>query len=390
MKEKRNDGNGGTGGEFQRSIMKGLLAAEPSKQYHRTKLILSLLSTGLEWAYLLLLVLTPLAVRLAELTRLSGNPYLHFLLFSLAAGLIALVFSLPLSFADGYVVEQRYNLSNQTVAAWAWERLKGLLVGGALGLPLALAFYACLRSFGAGWWLPVGVMVFLFAVVLGRLAPILIFPLFYKFEPLADDHPLKARIERLCGSVGLNVAGVYRFNLSKTTKKANAAFTGLGRARRVLLADTLLDEFPEEEVEAVIAHELGHFRLRHIWKGMALGMVLTFIGLFVVARIHTRLAGGEVAALATLPWLALLLSIYGFLTGPLSNAFSRRQEFAADRYSVKLIDEGDAMATAPSAVLRASLERLAELNLTDRDPHPLVEFLFHGHPSIKRRLAALE
>ena len=388
--------------------MKGLLTAEPSKQYHRTKLVLSLVSTGLGWAYLLLLVLTPLAVWLVELTRLSppsgsaptgsANPYLHFLLFSLAAGLIAQVFSLPLSFTSGYVVEHRYGLSNQSPAAWAWERLKGLLVGGALGLPLALIFYACLRSFGVGWWLPVGGVVFLFAVVLGRLAPILIFPLFYRFEPLANDHPLKTRIEDLCRSVGLKVTGVYRFNLSKTTKKANAAFTGLGRAKRVLLADTLLDQFPEEEILAVVAHELGHFRLRHIWKGMALGMVLTFIGLFVVARIHFNLAGEEVAALATLPWLALLLSIYGFVTGPLANAYSRRHEFAADRYSVKLIDEGDSLATAPSAmlraspstVLRASLERLAELNLADRDPHPVVEFLFHSHPSIKRRLAALK
>ncbi len=367
--------------------MKSFLKVEPSKRYHRTKLILSLASIGLGWAYLLLLVLTPLAVWLVELTRLSApagsaNPYLHFLLFSMAAGLIAQVFSLPLAFTSGYVVEHRYGLSNQSPAAWAWERLKGLLVGAALGLPLALVLYACLRSFGVGWWLPVGVVVFLFAVVLGRLAPILIFPLFYKFEPLADDHPLKARIEDLCHSEGLKVTGVYRFNLSKTTKKANAAFTGLGRARRVLLADTLLDQFPNEEIAAVIAHELGHFRLRHIWKGMALGMVLTFIGLFLVARIHFGLAGEEVAALATLPWLALLLSIYGFVTGPLTNAYSRLHEFAADRYSSKLLGEGNALADA--------LDRLAELNLADQDPHPVVEFLFHSHPSIKRRLAALE
>lgn len=96
------------------------------------------------------------------------------------------------------------------------------------------------------------------------------------------------------------------------------------------------------------------------------------------------------AALATLPWLALLLSVYGFVTGPLSNAYSRRHEYAADRYSVQLVGESHALASGPSAALRASLERLAELNLADRDPHPVVEFLFHGHPSINRRLAALE
>ncbi len=362
-----------------------------SKAYHRTKLALSLASTGLEWTYLLVLVLTPLAARVVEITALSDNSYVHFLLFGMAAGLVAQVFALPLSFTSGYVVEHRFGLSNQTLAAWTWERLKGLLVGAVLGLPPALVFYACLIKFGAGWWLPVGVVVFLFSVVLGRLAPILIFPLFYKFEPLEEDHSLKGRIETLCDSVGLAVKGVYRFNLSKTTRKANAAFTGLGRARRVLLADTLLDQFPEDEVLAVVAHELGHFRLRHIWKGMALGTVLTFVGLFIVARVHVGLADGDlsggsgqtgVAALVTLPWLVLLLSVYGFVTGPLTNAYSRRHEFAADQYSVKLIDEGDSLATA--------LNRLAELNLADRDPHPAVEFLFHGHPSIKRRLAALE
>ncbi|UCH10402.1 MAG: M48 family metallopeptidase [Fidelibacterota bacterium] len=315
-------------------------------------------------------------------TRLSANPYLHFLLFGLVAGLIAQVFSLPLSFTSSYVVEHRYGLSNQSIMAWVGERLKGLLVGGVIGLPMVLVFYACLRIFGAGWWLPVGIVVFLFSVLLGRLAPILIFPLFYKFEPLGDDHPLGARIVELCGSAGMAVTGVYRFNLSKTTKKANAAFTGLGRAKRVLLADTLLDQFPDDEILAVVAHELGHFRLKHIWKGLAFGMILSFLGLFLVARLHASLSGGQVAALVTLPLLALLLSVYSFITGPLSNAFSRRHEYEADSYSSAMMNG--------SQTLAAGLERLAELNLADRDPHPLVEFLFHSHPSIKNRLAALE
>jgi STE24 endopeptidase len=317
-----------------------------------------------------------------DATGVSANPYVHFLLFGLAAGLIAQVFSFPLSFTSSYVVEQRYGLSNQSIAAWLWERLKGFLVGGVIGLPLALVFYACLRIFGAEWWLPIGIVVFLFSIVLGRLAPILIFPLFYKFESLADDHPLRDRIVELCGNAGLAVTGIYRFNLSKTTKKANAAFTGLGRAKRVLLADTLLDQFPNDEILAVVAHELGHFRLKHIWKGMAFGMILSFLGLFLVARLHAGFSGGEVAALVTLPILALLLSVYSFITGPLSHAFSRRHEYAADRYSSEVMGESQALA--------AGLERLADLNLADRAPHPLVEFLFHSHPSINRRLAALE
>ncbi len=358
-------------------------AAGPSrpKAYHRTQLALSLSSTAAGWAYLLLLVLTPLSAWLAAATKLTANPYLHFVLFGLAAGVLAQVYALPLSFLSGYLVEHRYQLSNQSLAGWAWERTKGALVGAAVGLPLALVFLACLRAFGAGWWLPVGGVLILFTVVLGRLAPTLIFPLFYEFEALADDHPLKERIGTLSSSVGLNVAGVFRFNLSKTTKKANAAFTGLGRAKRVLLSDTLLEQFPDDEILAVVAHELGHFKMRHIWKGMALGIVLTVVGLKLVASVHASITAGNVTDLATLPWLALLLGLYSFATAPLANAYSRRNEFAADGYSRRLLGSGRDLASG--------LQRLAELNLADRDPHPLVEFMFYNHPSITRRLVAL-
>ncbi|MEE9162689.1 MAG: M48 family metallopeptidase [Candidatus Neomarinimicrobiota bacterium] len=352
-----------------------------SKAYQRTKLLLGLVGTAAGWAYLLLLVLTQLAASLVSATQIVTNAYLHFLLFGLAAGLIAQVYALPLAFLGGYVVEHRYQLSNQTVAAWARERLKGSLVAAVIGVPLALIFYACLRTFGSGWWLPVGGVMIVFSVVIARLAPTLIFPLFYRFDRLDSDHPIRSRIEESCRSLGLGIEGVFRFNLSKTTKKANAAFTGLGASKRVLLADTLLDNFSDDEILAVTAHELGHFKLNHLWKGMALGTVITFAGLYVVAGVHAGLTSGDVATLATLPWLALLLGLYGFVTGPVSNAYSRRNEFAADNYSVELLGNGRDLATG--------LERLAELNLADRDPHPVVEFLFHSHPSIKKRLAAL-
>lgn len=352
-----------------------------SKAYQRTKLVLGLVSMAAGWAYLLVLVLTHLAASLVSATQIVTNAYLHFLLFSLAAGLIAQVYALPLAFLGGYVVEHRYQLSNQTVVAWAREQLKGTLVAAVIGVPLALIFYACLRIFGSGWWLPVGGVMIVFSLVIARLAPTLIFPLFYRFDPLPANHPVRWRIEELCRSVGLGIEGVFRFNLSKTTKKANAAFTGLGASKRVLLADTLLDNFSDHEILAVTAHELGHFKLNHLWKGMALGVVITFVGLYIVAKVHTGFTSGEVASLATLPWLALLLGLYSFTTTPVSNAYSRRSEFAADKYSEELLGNGRDLASG--------LERLAELNLADRDPHPVVEFLFHSHPSIKKRVAAL-
>lgn len=352
-----------------------------AKRYQRQRLSLGLLGTFVGWGYLLVLVGTPLGRTLGDAVAGAGGPYAQFLVFVILVGLIAQIYGLPLSYIQGYWLEHRYGLSNQTFGAWVWESLKGLLVGAVIGIPMLLIFYYGLRTFGAGWWLPVGIVMFLLGVVLGRLAPVLIFPLFYRFEPLAADTGLTAGIKELSDRAGLSIEGIYRFDMSKNTRKANAAFTGLGRAKRVLLADTLLDEFGEEEILAVVAHELGHFKLRHIWSGMALGTLLTFGGLYLVARLHAGLAAGDITALATLPWLALLLSVYGFVTGPLTNFISRRHEFAADRYAMEMMGEGRPLA--------AALDRLADLNLGDRDPHPAVEFLFHSHPSITRRMAAL-
>lgn len=356
-------------------------AASAPKQYHRLKLTLSLTGTFIGWAYLYILISTPLAAWLVDVSNISSNPYIHVLLFLMAVALLAQLFSFPLSFYSGFVVEHRYSLSNQTLKLWLWERAKGTLVGGVIGLPVLMFFYYALRTYGVGWWFPVGAFVFVFSVILGRLAPVLIFPLFYKFEPLDEDSPLTKTIAAMCSAQGLRVAGVFRFNMSKTTKKANAAFTGLGKSRRVLLADTLLDHFTEDEIEAIVAHELGHFKLKHIWVGMIQGTLMTFLGLYIVAQFHHFLSGGDVAGLIHLPWLGLLMGMYSFLTGPISNALSRRHEFAADRFSLNLMGSGGALING--------LERLATMNLADRDPHPAVEFMFHSHPSIKRRVEAI-
>ena len=351
-----------------------------SKEYQRLKLSLSLGSTFVGWIYLFVLWKSPLGPRLVELATDIDHPFTSFLIFLLLAGLIAQLYSLPLSFYSRYVVEHRYGLSNQTLGRWVWEQFKGSLVGLVIGIPVLLVFYFFLYYYGPNWWLPVALFVFGFSIILGRLAPVLLFPLFYKFEAL-DESQLALRIQQLCEGEGLAVSGVFRFNLSKNTKKANAAFTGLGKSKRVLLADTLLDNFSDDEITAVVGHELGHFKLRHIWQGMALGTAITFVGFYLVSRLHNGLID-DVTSLAGLPLLALLLGLYAFISGPIGNVFSRRHEFEADTYSAQLLDQGTDLANA--------LEKLADMNLGDREPHPLVEFLFHSHPSISRRVERLK
>jgi STE24 endopeptidase len=221
--------------------------------------------------------------------------------------------------------------------------------------------------------------------VLVRIAPVLIMPLFYRFTPLVDG-TLKERILRLCESAGVRVEGIFSFNLSKNTRKANAAFTGIGRSRRIILGDTLVRNFSEEEIETVFAHELGHYRFGHIRAGIVTGTLSTFAGLYIASRLYEWSAAAlhfpSMTDLAALPLLAIWLSLFGLLTSPLGNMISRHHERQADAYAVHTTGKRDAFV--------AALRKLSDMNLADPAPHPLVEFLFYSHPPIAKRIRALE
>jgi STE24 endopeptidase len=259
-----------------------------------------------------------------------------------------------------------------------------MLVSIPIVTPLILAFYYCLKTFGQLWWLPVGSLMFVVSVVLARLAPVLIFPLFYKFQPLPEGE-LRSKILGLCHSVGMSVQGVFVFDMSKNTKKANAAFAGIGKSKRIILGDTLVANFRDDEIEGVFAHELGHYKLRHIMVMMALGTVSSFLGLYGTAQMYETSLGWfgftSIDQIAALPLLALWLAVYSLVTSPLTNIVSRFHERAADRFAIRLTGNAEAFGNA--------LRKLAAINLADVSPHPVVEFLFHSHPSIEKRVCAL-
>ena len=223
--------------------------------------------------------------------------------------------------------------------------------------------------------------MFLFSVVIGRIAPLVIFPLFYKFEKL-DDPGLLQRMEKLAKDGKFKLEGVYRFNMSKTTKKANAAFTGLGKSKRIILGDTLIEKFTQDEIESVFAHEVGHFVHKHLMIGVITGTISSYLSLFVAYKIYEAILNpigytGQ-ADLAALPLLSLILTIISLVVSPLMNISSRRHERQADHYALE-------HSSVPIAFLTA-LKKLGETNLADESPHPVIEFLFHSHPSISRRL----
>ena len=194
---------------------------------------------------------------------------------------------MPVSFIGSYWLEHRFGLSNQRFPGWIWEQVKAYFIGLVLLVPILLVFYYLLRAFPESWWFWIATILFLFSVFIGKIAPQIIFPLFYKFEPVSDDKLLK-RMNRLAEMGNFSLQGVYRFDMSKTTKKANAAFTGLGKTRRIILGDTLLKNFSLDEIETVFAHEVGHYVHGHLVKAIIRGTLASYLGLFFAAYFYAR------------------------------------------------------------------------------------------------------
>jgi STE24 endopeptidase len=379
------------------SSMKILRAAEPelinasaqssqAKKYSRMKLTLSLIGTTFSFLIMAAIVVTGFSLRVENFVHsFTLSPYAALLLFGAILGLLSGVISFPLSFYSGFVLEHRYNLSNQDFFQWMWEQGKAFLVSIPIAVPLMLLFYFFLRAYQTLWWLPVATAMFAVSMLLSRIVPVFIMPLFYKFTPLQNE-ALKDRILSLCKNTRMNVTGIFTFNLSKTTKKANAGFTGIGKSKRIILGDTLMEHFSDDEVETVFAHELGHYVHGHIWKNILVGTLSTYAGLFITSLLYSFSLGwfgfSSVDQLAALPLLVLWLGVYSILTSPLANVLSRKYEFEADRYALDR--------TGNAQAFMSTMRKLAEMNLADTAPHPAIEFLFYSHPSIEKRIRAAE
>ncbi|MCH8288117.1 MAG: M48 family metallopeptidase [Candidatus Marinimicrobia bacterium] len=358
---------------------------EKAKKYARIKLTASLLNTLLYVLFVLSILFTGFSYNLSMyFSSITSNVYVSLLLFTVTLGFARLLIGFPLKYSIGFKTERRYDLSDQSFRSWLWQGVKANLISLVITIPVLLLFYFFLRKYGELWWIPTGMTVFVFSVLLGKLAPTLIFPLFYKFEPLSSG-TLQEKIKKMAEEVGMKLQGVYSFNLSKTTKKANAAFAGFGKSKRVLLGDTLLNLMPDNEVLTVLAHELGHYRLKHIPKLIAASAITTFLGLYLAAELYSATLGyfgfASLTDIGGLPLLSLWLMLYSFITGPISNSLSREYERQADRFAVEL--SGD------SGAFESALKRLAGANLSDVEPHPAVEFMFHSHPAINKRLRAI-
>ncbi len=356
---------------------------QTAKEYARIRRRLMLVDLGLGAAFALVWLPSGASVCVRDqILDLTQQPLLVVALYAIVFGGVYALLDAPLSYYRGFVLPHRYGLSIQTFRAWLWDQVKEAAIGGVLGLVLIEVMYALLRVSPGWWWLWTALVMLLFTVILSNLAPVLIFPLFYKFRPL-DDEELVERLTRLSERAGARVRGVYRFDMSSKTVEANAAVVGLGNTRRIILGDTLLDNFSADEIETVLAHELGHHVRGDMGKGILVQSVLTLGGLWLANLALewgvTAFGFEGVADVAAMPWLGLVLGAFGLITSPLGNAYSRWRERLADRYALETTRKPQAFVTA--------MTRLADQNLADADPERWVEVLLHSHPAISRRVA---
>ena len=297
------------------------------------------------------------------LTTITTNEWLLVALYVAIFGGVASILSFPLSYYSGFILPHRFDQSNQTLKDWIIDQPKGLAIGAPLGLILLELFYLALRVTGDLWWLWVAGGMLVFSVLMSNLAPILIMPLFNKYVPLGDEHKeLADRLMKLAERANTKVRGVFKFDMSKRTKSANAALTGIGNTRRIILGDTLINKFSTDEIETVLAHELGHQVHRDIPLFIAFGTLSTTIG-FYLASLGMNWAVSyfgfsSVSDPAAFPALALILSLYGLLTSPLDNAISRWRENMADDYALQSTGKNEAFA---SAFTRLANQNLGEI-----------------------------
>jgi Zn-dependent protease with chaperone function len=365
-----------------------VLADSPeSRRYNGIKRWLGLADFGIGFGLLVVLLATGWSGTLRDFAERGASQNYAFavFLYVLMLMLISQLLGAPLEYY-GFQLEHHYNLSNQRLRSWLWDQLKSFVIGLIMATIVVELVYMLMRQNPQYWWLIAWAVFLGLVVLLAQLAPVVLFPIFYKFEPLENEE-LKRRLIVLSERAGTRVRGVYKWHLSEKSKKANAALTGLGATRRIILADTLLDNYSDDEIEAVLAHELGHHVHRHILKSIFVQAGITLFGFLLANEVLTyavyrRHMFAGVSDFADLPLLILVSTVLSFLLMPALNAYSRFNERQADRYCFQSV--------ASVEPFISSMNKLAEQNLSEKAPARWVEWLLHSHPAIGKRVAAAE
>jgi STE24 endopeptidase len=352
---------------------------ELAKKYARLMRRLSFVELALVGALLLVFVFGGVSARMSYFLSFP-QPWasaLYFVVLAVGLGIIIM----PLTYYQGFILPRRYGLSNQKLGAWLTDRAKASALGFLLGLAVVILLYWLLDRFPDIWWLWAGILLLLLSLLLTWLTPTLLLPIFFKLEPL-DDVELKQRLMNLAKRAQAQIVGMFTMDLSSKGTTANAMLAGLGKTRSIILSDTLLQQYTAEEVEVILAHELGHHIHRDIPKLIAVQAAVVLLAFYLsglVLRASLVPFGFQgIADVAAFPLLFLSLAAFGLIVTPLINAYSRYVEGSADEAALELTANPRAFVTA--------MTRLTDQNLTVADPSRWVEILFYDHPPYTKRV----
>ena len=358
---------------------------DKSSRFHRLKRRAAFVSLLLTAGFLGWLLLSGRSASLRDaavaLTAEDATSPLTVAVYVLFLAFLNELISLPAAFYRSFLLERRYGLSHEPMPAWLQDHAKASMLGMVLGLAGAEIVYLSIRLWPDAWWLASALLFTGAVILLTRLTPTLLLPIFYRFTPL-ERESLRARLLALSARAGVPVLGVYEWGLGAKTRRANAALVGAGATRRILVSDTLLAEYNDDEIEVILAHELGHHVHRDIPKAVAVEALLLLAGFWIASVVLAR--GWQPLGLlgpadpAGLPLLLLAAGLATLAATPLINALSRLNERRADRYALKLTGQVTAFISA--------MRRLGTQNLAEERPSRPALWLFHSHPPIEERI----
>ncbi|MFB0564266.1 MAG: M48 family metallopeptidase [Candidatus Aminicenantaceae bacterium] len=358
---------------------------EQARRYERENRLLGLASMFLSLIILLVFYYSGLSARLATFA-LGGSVVWTFLLYVFSFQLLLLIFSFPLNFYNGYIHEHKWNFSNHTVKSWLWDQTKSFFVGLVILLIVLGLLFWIMEVFPHRWWLIAGLAMAIVSVILATLVPVVILPIFNKYTPV-QNRELTDTLEKILSRGGLKSSGFFREDMSRQTKKENAFLAGLGKTRRIVLGDNLMNNMSVPEIGSIIAHEVGHFRHKHIWKTIIIGtfqqLIVFYILNLAMKSLFTQFLMSTRWNLTLFPIFAILMGVIAsFLFGPLSKALSRHFEKQADQYALDNIEDIESFMIA--------LAGLADRNLSNAYPEWWVKLLYYSHPPIGERLNMAE
>jgi len=355
-----------------------------AKQYNKLRVRLKLFDICLSLSYLVLFQLVVSHPLNRFSYSITDNYFFALGLYMIVFCVLYYLIDFPLHFYSSYLTERKFKLSNQNVFNWFRDDLKNNVLSFVLFMVFVGFLYLVLRNFKTTWWVWIACFWFIVTILVAKITPIILLPLFFKYSPVTDK--LRENIMALSKKCDIRIIDVYKIDFSKKTNKLNAAVIGIGNTRRVVLADNLIESFTDEEVEGVLCHEFGHHKLMHMWKIMLFGLLSTLISFYVLYLISYRVIGffgGEaVYDVSVFPIFMLILFLVGFLTLPLQNWFSRKLEKEADIFALKT--------TRNKKAFVSLMEKLAKKNLADPNPPMLVKILFYTHPPVSERIKMAE